>query len=113
MRELALALLIGLASYRAWALLALDTITLPIRARMFFRDPGAGEFRRLGRVAYYYWTCAWCLGTWVTAGITLLADLMIDGGVPAPVLVFTGAAAVTALLGSNDDRLMESSAELG
>lgn len=107
MRELAIAVLIGLASYRAWAFLALDTITVRLRALLFFRDPPAGDFRRLGRVGYYYWMCPWCLGAWITAGITIVTNATIDGGVGAPLLVFGAAAALTALIGERDSRLME------
>jgi hypothetical protein len=106
MRELALAALIAFASYRVWAFIALDEITRPIRARIF------NEVR--SEKSLYKWLklwlmCPWCSGTWIAAGITILTDLLINGGVAAPVLVFAGAAAGTAILGGNDDRLMDSS----
>lgn len=102
MTLLAYVLVIGLASYRAWRFLALDTITAQMRAWMFFRDPTNGQFRRYGRVAHYYWTCPWCLGAWITALFTLLTDLIVDGGVPAPLLVFAAASAITGIAGVND-----------
>ena len=104
MRELAYAVLIAFASYRLWAFIALDTITRSIRVKLFKN----GRHRWLKE----WWTCPWCAGSWITAGVTWLTDIVVDGGVIAPVLVGIAAASGTALLGGNDDRLLSSDAEL-
>jgi len=103
LRELAFTVLIALASYRAWALIALDTITKPIRKRLLKADSWLD----------LWWRCPWCAGTWITAAITILTDQLADGGVASPVLVFGAATALTALLGGNDSRLMESDDDVG
>jgi hypothetical protein len=98
MRELAFAVLIAFASYRVWAFIALDTITKPLRLRVLKDD----SWLKI------WWKCPWCAGTWITAAITILVVLLVDGGIGAPVLVGVAAAAGTAILGGNDDRLMDS-----
>lgn len=108
--SLAAAVLIAWASYRIWALMALDTITKKLRLRIFTE---AREDRRVYRWLKLFWKCPWCAGSWITFGITLATDLLVRGGVPAPVLVAVAAAAGTALLGGNDDRMMEGDEELG
>jgi hypothetical protein len=105
MHELAFAALIAFASYRVWAFIALDSITKPLRVRIFTE---AREDKSLYRWLKIWLKCPWCAGTWITAAITILVVLLVDGGVAAPVLVGTAAAAGTAILGGNDDRLMES-----
>ena len=101
MREVTFAVLIAFASYRVWAFVALDTITKPLRLRVLKKDSWLD----------IWWRCPWCAGTWITAAITVLVVLLVDGGVGAPVLVGTAAAAGTAILGGNDDRLMDSDEE--
>lgn len=91
---IAITLLIGFASFRIWRFLAEDTITASARAYVFFHED---ECRF--PVTYYFWTCPWCLGTWITAAVTLVTDLVVDGGIPMPLLVFGAAAAVTGILG--------------
>lgn len=107
---LSAAVLIAFASYRAWALMALDTITIKFRRRIFTE---AREDRRVYKWLKLFWKCPWCAGFWVTVLITVLADIFISDGVPMPVLVGGAAAAGTALLGGNDDRMMESDESLG
>lgn len=98
MESLAYAVLIAFASYRVWAFIALDTITKPLRVRVL-KDESWLKI---------WWKCPWCAGSWITAAITVLVVLLVDGGVAAPVLVGVAAAAGTAILGGNDDRLMDS-----
>lgn len=107
---LAAAVLIAWLSYRAWALLALDTITIRPRRWLFTE---ARDDRRVYKWLKLFLKCPWCAGFWITVVVTVLADVLIDGGVPMPVLVGGAAAAGTALLGGNDDRMMESDEELG
>jgi hypothetical protein len=102
------AILIAFASYRLWALIALDEITRKARVWIF------KEVRAEKKIVYWlhlWLKCPWCAGTWMTALITVITDKAITGGIGAPVLVFGAAAAGTALLGGNDDRLMESDDE--
>lgn len=105
MRELAFAILIAFASYRVWAFIALDTITKPLRVRLF--DEVRNE-KKLYKWLNLWLKCPWCAGSWITAVITILVVLLVDGGIGASVLVGVAAAAGTALLGGNDDRLMDS-----
>lgn len=66
MLDLLLALpLLTLASYRAWRLIALDTITEPIRSRVIFRDGRVWEW--LATLI----TCVWCSGAWVSGAASL------------------------------------------
>ena len=105
MESLAYAVLIAFASYRVWALIALDEITRPTRTKIFTE---ARSDKTLYKWLKLWLKCPWCAGTWITAAITILVVLLVDGGVAAPVLVGAAAAAGTAILGGNDDRLMDS-----
>ena len=107
---LAAAVLVAWFSYRAWALMALDTITIKLRRRVFTE---AREDVRVYRWLKLFWKCPWCAGFWVTVAVTVATDQIAAGGLPVPVLVAGAAAAGTALLGGNDDRLMESDEDLG
>lgn len=81
---LAYTLLIGLASYRIWRLVAEDTITEGLRVRFL---PGQVE-------GFIY--CPWCLGTWLAFGVTWLTDATI--GIKSPVLVGLASAVVVGWL---------------
>lgn len=98
-------IVIAFASYRIWALLALDTITKPIRARIF-RE---AESKRVRSWLKLFLKCPWCAGFWITA----LATFSVRKRIPAWPIVLWAAAAGTALLGGNDERLMESDQDLG
>jgi hypothetical protein len=116
------ALLIGWFSYRLWRLLAVDVITIRFRAWLFgikitIDDPAElGEAPEADDEAearwpklFHMWHCPWCLGTWLAIAITIATDVIVDGGVAAPVLVAGTAAAVTGLLGANDPDQMYNS----
>lgn len=103
MRELGLMAVIALASYRIWALIALDEITRPLRRRLFTAVRSEKELFKWFKL---WLMCPWCAGSWITAAVTVLADVFVTNGVPSPVLVGVAAATGTALLGGNDDRLM-------
>lgn len=109
MRELGLAVVIAFASYRLWALIALDTITKPLRIRLFNE---VRHKRKLVKWLRLWLMCPWCAGSWITAGVTFATDLVANGGIALPMLVGIAAAAGTALLGGNDDRLMAADDEL-
>lgn len=81
-------LVLGLAAYRIWRLVALDSITQRLRESTIDEGP-----EWVGQLLY----CPWCLGSWVAFAATWLADVVI--GVPAPVAVALGAAVVVGALG--------------
>ncbi len=108
LEALAYAVLIAWASYRVWALIALDEITRKIRLRVFDETRRFPTFRKWLKL---WWMCPWCAGSWITFGITAATNLFVRDGVPAPVLVALAAAAGTALLGGNDERLMTAESE--
>ncbi len=57
-------ILLALAAYRTWRLLAEDTILDPVRGRIYrWVDPESKRAMRL----YEFLSCPWCLGTWVAA----------------------------------------------
>jgi hypothetical protein len=100
---------IAFASYRVWALIALDEITRKIRLRVFDETKRFPIFRKWLKL---WWMCPWCAGSWITFGLTAAVNFCVDGGIPAPVLVALAAAAGTALLGGNDERLMTAESEV-
>lgn len=102
------AVLIAFASYRIWALIALDEVTRKIRKRVFDETKRFPTFRKWLKL---WWMCPWCAGSWITIAITILTDIFVHGGLPAPVLVGGAACAGTALLGGNDERLMTAESE--
>jgi hypothetical protein len=53
-------IVVGLASYRLFRLLAVDDLTEPIRGRMSER-------------VLKPWQCPWCLGWWCTVAVGLVA----------------------------------------
>ena len=99
---------IAWASYRVWALIALDEITRKIRLGVFDETKRFSTFRKWLKL---WWMCPWCSGAWITFAVTAATDILVRTGVPAPVLVALAAAAGTALLGGNDDRLMTAESE--
>jgi hypothetical protein len=84
------AVVIGLASYRLWRLVAEDAITEGLRERLLEQTPE--RTRELIE-------CPWCLGSWLAFAVTLAVDLVI--GIPAPVLVGLAAAAVVGWVAEN------------
>lgn len=83
-------ILIGLASYRVWRLLAEDSIIEPPRAWVLDRSP--------------MWitelvVCHWCLGSWIAFGLTWATDAV--AGLRLPVLVGLAAAVVVGWLAEN------------
>lgn len=101
LESLAAALTIGLASFALWRVIAVDALTKPLRAKVFTEA-------RQESSKFYQWLklwaqCPWCAGAWVTALLTLLTDLFVEDGLPAPFLVFAAARAVTGYIGSHDE----------
>lgn len=97
---LAASLLIGLASVAIWRVMAVDVISKSLRMRLW----GDGDPESRTRAWLKAWgKCPWCAGAWITALVTLLVDLTVDGGLPLPLLVFAAARFVTGWVGSKDE----------
>jgi hypothetical protein len=97
MRELLAVLLalplLTLASYRVWRLIALDTITEPIRARFIFREGRGWEW------VSTLVTCPWCAGFWISGAASL--GWLLAFGLPLGWLALLWPA-VSALVGMLD-----------
>jgi hypothetical protein len=83
-------LLIGVASYRIYRLIAEDSITEHYRDWVLVRSPAWVDAMV---------SCAWCLGSTLTFAVTWLTDIAI--GLQAPVLVALAAAVVVGWLGEH------------
>lgn len=75
MLDLLIALVpLTLVAWRVWRIVAVDTITEPLRARFLFRDGRGWEwFAELV-------TCPWCLGFWISGGV--VAAYVFGVGLP-------------------------------
>lgn len=113
MSSITATLLIGVAAYRLWRLLALDVITMPIRAWLFNIDPDDDTVEPRFVFALSFLRCPWCLGSWIAAGLTIAADTVLADGVAEPALVGIAAAAVTGMIGSRDPDQMYGDGETG
>lgn len=80
--------LIGLASYRIWRLLAEDTILEPFRLWL-------PDWDWIGDWLY----CPWCSGSWVAFGLTWIVDAV--AGLRMPVLVGLAAAVIVGWVAEN------------
>lgn len=80
--------LVALATWRLWRLVALDSLTAPLRLRLRGRGQELVE-------------CPWCLGTWLTAG-TWAVTWGAVASLPRPGLVLGAASALTGALGTVD-----------
>ena len=97
---LAAALTIGLASVGAWRVIAVDTITAPLRKRLF-GETGVNIRNSKFMLWLHTWQkCPWCAGAWITVLIVILTDAIV--GLPMPLLVFAAARYVTGWIGSKD-----------
>lgn len=88
--SLVLAVLLALAAWRLWRLVALDFITEGLRERLVPE----------GTTRFTFVNCPWCLGTWLTAGLWALAWSQVPVAVPG--LVLGAAAGLTGALGTAD-----------
>lgn len=89
MTYLAWAVLIALASYRAWRLIAMDQITEPLRAPLVASDS------RVAVWALDLIGCPWCLGWWLAGVATALATAHNDWGLIESALVWLAASTLT------------------
>lgn len=88
-------LLLALAAYRVWRLLAHDTILDPVRRRLLTPDDETGK-------RWEFISCPYCLGAWVTAAWWLAWLIWPHGSlvVAAPFAL----SAVVALVAVNGER---------
>lgn len=86
MIDLAVVVVLALASYRLARIVARDTITEPFRARLYewsWIDPDGGRgdpVPRKGQLRCYVnelLTCMLCLGLWVSVGVFAVYDATI------------------------------------
>jgi hypothetical protein len=61
--NLLVVLILGLAAYRGARLISNDTITKPIRDKLY----GLQSHGRLGKWAHSLITCPWCVSVWLSA----------------------------------------------
>lgn len=107
-------LLIVLATFRITRLIIEDTfppIGVPRDHLLNWWDPDSDwrathpgappHWGALGRSLRYLFTCPWCMGMWTGAGVVYVATLFYS--VPAPVLVWLAASAVTGILAKLDE----------
>ena len=80
-------LILSLACYRITRLIIEDTITEPLRERVWKRFPP--ESTRIG----YLFTCPWCTGFWVSV-LIVAAYLLLPSATIAIALVFAFSAVV-------------------
>ena len=85
-------ILLGLAAFRATLILTTDTITQPLREKIWSKWPPSTTFG-------YFWTCNWCTGTWVAAVFTVFWYIAPDWLVM--VSLFLALSAVIGLISGN------------
>jgi len=89
MQLLALTLILGLAAFRLWRLAARDSI---------FAAPRQWLYNRLPAFFSEMVDCCWCLGSWITFGLT--AGAYYVQPFDYPWLIGIAAAAVTGWIGN-------------
>lgn len=90
-------LLIGLATYRLWRLVAVDNIL--DRPRDWFYNRANGPVSRwFGEMI----GCVWCLGFWIAGGMTATAALTYHWGWLEALVVWVAASAVAGFAGRLD-----------
>lgn len=87
----------GFAAYRVWRLVAVDTITAPLRDRMLVAGSDGTDWRAW--VAELL-ACPWCSGWWI-AGVVDLAGWVASGAAwPGPVVAAGVWAATSTVVGT-------------
>lgn len=90
-------LLIGLATYRLWRLVAEDNILDGPRDRLYDRVDGP-----VSRWFADMVSCVWCLGFWIAGGMTATAALAYDWDLLVSLVVWVAASAVAGFAGRLD-----------
>lgn len=101
MGELVLtALLVGVAGFRLWRIIARDTITEPLRAPLVARSDRQPFTWFLDLLL-----CPWCAGWWITGLGTLAVHAwVLPLNLAEGALVWLAASAVCGFLGREDDK---------
>jgi len=86
---------LALATYRLTRLVTRDSITAPLRERVWRRFPP--ETTRVG----YVLTCEWCASVW-TASLLVVSSTMLTAS--RPVLLVLAVSGATGLLTAYEDR---------
>lgn len=92
-------ILLTLAAYRLWRLLALDD--LPGLADVRHRTIAAGQGTRAERWVDAIW-CPWCLGFWCCVAVFAAADLA-GTSIPLPAVQIAAASTAVGLIGETLD----------
>lgn len=100
MNLIAWTLILGLAGFRLWRLLAVDTITEPLHGRINAAQTRAGHWLNT------MWSCPWCFGFWLTAALTWTVWALAHPYTLVEAILLTFAAStVTGLTATIDARL--------
>lgn len=93
--------MIGLAAFRLWRLLAIDSITEPIHGRINALTTPAGQWLN------QLWSCPWCLGFWISAALTWGTWWAITPySIAEAILITFAASTITGLTARLDERTM-------
>lgn len=96
MRDLLLLILLALATYRIWRLLALDLVTADLRVRLFGSRDGSMSIRH--PMLLEMWECPWCLGFYLSIVVVMSTNLLID--FPLPALYVLATSTIVGFLGA-------------
>lgn len=89
-------LLIGVAGYRLWRVIALDEITEPIRNWLHGRRRNLRMVNGVLALSY----CVWCLGWWITGALSAVVIYWQDWSWWSLVLLWPAGSAVAGILGT-------------
>lgn len=100
--------LLALSSYRATRLIARDEFPPLVvwRERIAARFPGDSWQAYLSR-------CSWCVGVYVSGILTLLTWLILDDGLPVPLLWWPAAATMVGVIAELVEVLGSATEKLG
>lgn len=93
--------LLCLAVYRVFRLIARDDITSPLRKPLHLGDGRVRAWLRSGA------ECPWCLGSWLSVGATYVTHRYVYAMHPHWLLWAVAVACVVGFLGELDGRLSE------
>lgn len=71
---------VGLAAFRLWRILAEDSITEPIRYRIYDKASGSGWKGQVWNFLADLISCVWCTGFWYAGALAWLVADVADYG---------------------------------